>query len=175
MTRGSILYKAPLGLSSHRSDDHGRSQKKMPFQKHREEEEAKKKRAEDETTRLYAEFVESFQGDNAPGSKAFVRGGTINSGEKAKVDMEGGNSKDVVSGSKKGSSLAKLIIDIWGFNLDRRFRLREDQQVFIVDLLLIVIQLISMLLIQLLEVVSSMAFDRRIISTRRLGPILWNF
>ncbi|KAI3728188.1 hypothetical protein L6452_16820 [Arctium lappa] len=79
------------------------TRKKTPFQKHREEEEAKKKRAEDETARLYAEFVESFQGDNAPGSKAFVRGGTINLGEKAKADMEGGNSKDVVSGSKKGS------------------------------------------------------------------------
>ncbi|KAJ9549654.1 hypothetical protein OSB04_022197 [Centaurea solstitialis] len=79
------------------------TRKKTPFQKHREEEEAKKKRAEDETARLYAEFVESFQGDNAPGSKAFVRGGTINPGEKAKSNLEGGNSKDVVSGSKKGS------------------------------------------------------------------------
>ncbi|XP_024994366.1 LOW QUALITY PROTEIN: protein RRC1-like [Cynara cardunculus var. scolymus] len=79
------------------------TRKKTPFQKHREEEEAKKKRAEDETARLYAEFVESFQGDNAPGSKAFVRGGTINPGEKVKADIEGGNSKDVVSGSKKGS------------------------------------------------------------------------
>ncbi|TKY45632.1 RNA recognition motif (RRM) containing protein [Spatholobus suberectus] len=45
------------------------TRKKTPFQKHREEEEAKKKRAEDETARLYAEFVESFQGDSAPGQK----------------------------------------------------------------------------------------------------------
>ena len=30
-------------------------------------------RAEDETARLYAEFLESFQGDSAPGSKAFVQ------------------------------------------------------------------------------------------------------
>ncbi|RWR75860.1 protein RRC1 isoform X1 [Cinnamomum micranthum f. kanehirae] len=79
------------------------TRKKTPFQKHREEEEAKKKRAEDETARLYAEFVESFQGDNAPGSKAFVRGGTINPNEKLKTDSEGGNSKDGASVPKKGS------------------------------------------------------------------------
>lgn len=46
-------------------------------------------RAEDETARLYAEFVESFQGDNAPGSKTFVRGGTINPNDKLKDDSEG--------------------------------------------------------------------------------------
>ncbi|KAM1550433.1 hypothetical protein PS1_043229 [Malus domestica] len=79
------------------------TRKKTPFQKHREEEEAKKKRAEDETARLYAEFVESFQGDNAPGSKAFVRGGTINPNEKVKPDSEGEKSKDGVSVPKKGS------------------------------------------------------------------------
>lgn len=95
------------------------TRKKTPFQKHREEEEAKKKvgltypiqlvlvrmsrktylgdhigfcllqRAEDETARLYAEFVESFQGDIMPGSKTFVRGGTINPNEKLKDDSEG--------------------------------------------------------------------------------------
>ncbi|KAF7833726.1 protein RRC1-like isoform X1 [Senna tora] len=79
------------------------TRKKTPFQKHREEEEAKKKRAEDETARLYAEFVESFQGDSTPGSKAFVRGGTINPNEKLKADSEGEKSKDGVSGTKKGS------------------------------------------------------------------------
>ncbi|KAF8392994.1 hypothetical protein HHK36_021235 [Tetracentron sinense] len=79
------------------------TRKKTPFQKHREEEEAKKKRAEDETARLYAEFLDSFQGDNAPGSKAFVRGGTLNPNEKLKTDSEGGNSKDGVSVPKKGS------------------------------------------------------------------------
>ncbi|KAH9625865.1 hypothetical protein KSS87_008003 [Heliosperma pusillum] len=79
------------------------TRKKTPFQKHREEKEAKKKRAEDETARLYEEFIESFQGEDAPGSKAFVRGGLINPNEKAKADSEGGNSKDGVSGSKKGS------------------------------------------------------------------------
>ncbi|KAK9077816.1 hypothetical protein SSX86_006154 [Deinandra increscens subsp. villosa] len=77
------------------------TRKKTPFQKHREEEEAKKKRAEDETARLYAEFLESFQGDNASGLKTFVRGGTVNPDDKVKSDT-GGNSKDV-SGSKKGS------------------------------------------------------------------------
>nr|GMD49483.1 protein RRC1-like isoform X1 [Ipomoea batatas]GMD53620.1 protein RRC1-like isoform X1 [Ipomoea batatas]GMD56558.1 protein RRC1-like isoform X1 [Ipomoea batatas]GMD58462.1 protein RRC1-like isoform X1 [Ipomoea batatas] len=65
------------------------SRKKTPFQKHREEEEAKKKRAEDETARLYQEFVESFQVDDVPGSKAFVRGGVINPNEKLKNDSEG--------------------------------------------------------------------------------------
>ncbi|KAL8521814.1 hypothetical protein ACS0TY_012107 [Phlomoides rotata] len=79
------------------------ARKKTPFQKHREEEEAKKKRAEDETARLYQEFVESFQADNTPGSKAFVRGGTINPNDKLKNDLEGGNSKDEGSGIKKGS------------------------------------------------------------------------
>ncbi|KAJ4952060.1 hypothetical protein NE237_028892 [Protea cynaroides] len=79
------------------------TRKKTPFQKHREEEEAKKKRAEDETARLYAEFVESFQGDITPGSKAFVRGGTINPNDRIKTESEGGNSKDVVSAPKKGS------------------------------------------------------------------------
>ncbi|XP_041016925.1 protein RRC1-like isoform X1 [Juglans microcarpa x Juglans regia] len=79
------------------------TRKKTPFQKHREEEEAKKKRAEDETARLYQEFVESFQGDITPGSKAFVRGGTINPNEKVKADSEGEKSKDGVSVPKKGS------------------------------------------------------------------------
>ncbi|CAH9110859.1 unnamed protein product [Cuscuta europaea] len=79
------------------------SRKKTPFQKHREEEEAKKKRAEDETARLYQEFVESFQGDDVPGSKAFVRGGVINPNEKLKNDSEGGISNDEGSGLKKGS------------------------------------------------------------------------
>ncbi|KAG6739199.1 hypothetical protein POTOM_056788 [Populus tomentosa] len=79
------------------------TRKKTPFQKHREEEEARKKRAEDETARLYAEFVESFQGDNAPGSKTFVRGGTINPNEKLKIDSKGEKSKDGVSVPKKGS------------------------------------------------------------------------
>lgn len=79
------------------------TRKKTPFQKHREEEEAKKKRAEDETARLYAEFVESFQGDNVPGSKTFVRGGTINPNERVKTESEGEKSKDGVSVPKKGS------------------------------------------------------------------------
>ncbi|CAA7023252.1 unnamed protein product [Microthlaspi erraticum] len=77
------------------------TRKKTPFQKHREEEEARKKKAEDETARLYQEFVESFQGDNS--TKTFVRGGTINPGDKPKVDSEGEKSKDGGSVSKKGS------------------------------------------------------------------------
>ncbi|GAB2279962.1 Protein rrc1 [Dionaea muscipula] len=79
------------------------SRKKTPFQKHREEELAKKKRDMDETERVYEEFIESFQSDDTPGSKTFVRGGTINPNERIRNDSEGGNSKDGVSGSKKGS------------------------------------------------------------------------
>ncbi|XWS72772.1 hypothetical protein CRYUN_Cryun02cG0069400 [Craigia yunnanensis] len=79
------------------------TRKRTPFQKHREEEEAKKKKAEDETARLYEEFVASFQGDITPGSKAFVRGGTINPNERLKSDSEGEKSKDGVSVPKKGS------------------------------------------------------------------------
>ncbi|XP_076945026.1 protein RRC1-like isoform X1 [Bidens hawaiensis] len=84
------------------------TRKKTPFQKHREEEEAKKKRAEDETARLYAEFLESFQGDSA-GLKTFVRGGTVND-EKVKPDT-GGNSKEV-SASKKGSRYVPSFISL---------------------------------------------------------------
>ncbi|CAO2814679.1 unnamed protein product [Amaranthus hypochondriacus] len=79
------------------------TKKKTPFKKHREEQEAKKKRAEDETARLYEEFLESFQAEDVPGLKGFVRGGLINPNERVKTDSEGGNSKDGVSGSKKGS------------------------------------------------------------------------
>lgn len=77
------------------------TRKKTPFQKHKEEEEARKKKAEDETARLYQEFVESFQGES--GTKTFVRGGTINPGDKPKADSEGEKSKDGGSVSKKGS------------------------------------------------------------------------
>ncbi|OIV93798.1 hypothetical protein TanjilG_03761 [Lupinus angustifolius] len=80
------------------------TRKKTPFQKHREEEEAKKKRAEDETARLYAEFVESFQGDNAPGSKTFVRGGTINPNDKLKDDLDGNKEEEKPKEKEKGKS-----------------------------------------------------------------------
>ncbi|CAI9771691.1 unnamed protein product [Fraxinus pennsylvanica] len=99
-----LLAKATITLFIVKSlDDEMSSRKKTPFQKHREEEEAKKKREEDEAARLYQEFVESFQVDDTPGSKAFVRGGTINPNEKLKNYSEGGNSKDEGSGIKKGS------------------------------------------------------------------------
>lgn len=45
-------------------------------------------RAEEETARLYQEFVESFQGDNSA-AKTFVRGGTINPNDKPKPDSQG--------------------------------------------------------------------------------------
>ncbi|XP_057865763.2 protein RRC1 [Cryptomeria japonica] len=77
--------------------------KKTPFQKHREEEEAKKKREDDEAARLYEEFVQSFNGDDIPCGKTFVRGGTINPNERLKSGNEDGSSKDGSSSSKKGS------------------------------------------------------------------------
>ncbi|XP_010922016.1 protein RRC1 [Elaeis guineensis] len=81
----------------------GSSQKKIPFHRHREAEEARKKREEDEAARVYAEFVESFKADGTPGSKAFVRGGVMDPNEKLKADSEGGKSKDGASVPKKGS------------------------------------------------------------------------
>nr|PNR26056.1 hypothetical protein PHYPA_031176 [Physcomitrium patens] len=48
--------------------------KKTPFQKHREEEDAKKRRADEEAARLYEEFVESFKADDAPGGKGVCAG-----------------------------------------------------------------------------------------------------
>ncbi|KAG1338466.1 Protein RRC1-like [Cocos nucifera] len=83
----------------------GSSQKKIPFHRHREAEEARKKREEDEAARVYAEFVESFKADSTPGSKAFVRGGVIDPNDKLKADSEGGKSKDGASVPKKGSRL----------------------------------------------------------------------
>ncbi|KAL6629961.1 hypothetical protein ACP70R_029726 [Stipagrostis hirtigluma subsp. patula] len=65
------------------------SSKKVPYHKHREAEEARKKREEDEAARVYAEFVESFKGDSSSGAK-FVRGGVIDPNAKLKNDPEGG-------------------------------------------------------------------------------------
>ncbi|VFQ66734.1 unnamed protein product [Cuscuta campestris] len=104
------------------------SRKKTPFQKHREEEEAKKKRAEDETARLYQEFVESFQGDDVPGSKAFVRGGIINPNEKLKNDSEGGNSNDDVSGLKKGSRYVPSFIPPPMANKGRDYEKKKEEK-----------------------------------------------
>ncbi|KAH7416576.1 hypothetical protein KP509_14G097400 [Ceratopteris richardii] len=90
--------------------------KKTPFQKHREEEEAKKKRADEDAARLYEEFVESFKADDGPGAKAFVRGGIINpdsrddnqskerSSTSERSKAEGAGSKEGSSGSKKPGS-----------------------------------------------------------------------
>ncbi|KAI3723802.1 hypothetical protein L2E82_35560 [Cichorium intybus] len=69
------------------------TRKKTPFQKQREEEKAKKKRAKDKIAQLYVEFLESFQGDDGPGLKAFVRGGTVND-EKVKPDTDLKNEVD---------------------------------------------------------------------------------
>ncbi|KAF7089052.1 hypothetical protein CFC21_092102 [Triticum aestivum] len=78
------------------------SSKKVPFNRHKENEEARKKREEDEAARVYAEFVKSFEGESASGSK-FVRGGVIDPNAKLRADSEGGNSKDRGSVPKKGS------------------------------------------------------------------------
>ncbi|KAL2576558.1 hypothetical protein AAZV13_16G083000 [Glycine max] len=104
------------------------TRKKTPFQKHREEEEAKKKRAEDETARLYAEFVESFQGDTTPGSKTFVRGGTINPNDKFKDDSEGEKSKDGVSGPKKGRKSRNIDHFMEELKHEQEMRERRNQE-----------------------------------------------
>ncbi|KAG2440272.1 hypothetical protein HXX76_004384 [Chlamydomonas incerta] len=57
--------------------------KKTPFQKHKEAEEERKKKADEEAARVYEEFVESFS--SAPEPKrggGFVRGGTVLPGSK---------------------------------------------------------------------------------------------
>ena len=64
------------------------SSKKVPFNRHKENEEARKKREEDEAARVYAEFVKSFEGESASGSK-FVRGGVIDPNAKLRADSEG--------------------------------------------------------------------------------------
>ncbi|KAK9825189.1 hypothetical protein WJX81_005170 [Elliptochloris bilobata] len=62
--------------------------KKTPFQRHKELEEDKKRRADAEAAKLYEEFVQSF-GDGGEGEgggaapRAFVRGGTIQPGSSA--------------------------------------------------------------------------------------------
>ncbi|EMS50692.1 U2 snRNP-associated SURP motif-containing protein [Triticum urartu] len=63
------------------------SSKKVPFNRHKENEEARKKREEDEAARVYAEFVESFKGESTSGSK-FVRGGVIDPNAKLRADSE---------------------------------------------------------------------------------------
>ncbi|KAK3152304.1 hypothetical protein QOZ80_2BG0157050 [Eleusine coracana subsp. coracana] len=78
------------------------SSKRIPYHKHREAEEARKKREEEDAARVYAEFVESFKGDSSSGAK-FVRGGVIDPNAKLKTDTKGGKSKDGGSVPKKGS------------------------------------------------------------------------
>jgi len=53
------------------------AKKKTPFQKHLEQIEAKKKKEEDETAAVYADFLASFEDKPESGGKTFVRGETI--------------------------------------------------------------------------------------------------
>jgi U2-associated protein SR140 len=93
------------------------SSKKVPYHKHREAEEARKKvrvqvvfnlfcciycmllfdffsscwhvkKEEEDAARVYVEFVESFKGDSSSGAK-FVRGGVIDPNAKLKIDTGG--------------------------------------------------------------------------------------
>ncbi|KAK6158764.1 hypothetical protein DH2020_006078 [Rehmannia glutinosa] len=68
--------------------DLGKSKKSLP-------------RAEDETARLYQEFVESFSVDDTPGSKTFVRGGTINPNDRLKNDSEEEKPKEKEKGKSR--------------------------------------------------------------------------
>ncbi|KAF8062719.1 RRC1 [Scenedesmus sp. PABB004] len=63
--------------------------KKTPFQRHKELEEEKKRRADEEAAKVYEEFVESFKADepddrrgSGAGVKAFVRGGVVTPGSR---------------------------------------------------------------------------------------------
>jgi len=86
--RGDAASEADNGRTPDKMASFSVIRKKTPFQKHREEEDAKKKRADEEAARLYEEFVESFKADDVPGGKAFVRGGTINPNDRAKPSSE---------------------------------------------------------------------------------------
>ncbi|GIL64797.1 hypothetical protein Vafri_18665, partial [Volvox africanus] len=59
--------------------------KKTPFQKHKELEEERKRKADEDAARIYEEFVESFKAEDEPakrGGAGFVRGGTVLPGSK---------------------------------------------------------------------------------------------
>jgi len=58
------------------------SKKKTPFQKHKEELQAKAKKEEEAAAAVYADFVTSFEGteDPAAGAPSFVRGETVSQG-----------------------------------------------------------------------------------------------
>jgi len=53
----------------------GTSYKKTPFQKHKEDLELKKQKDDEETAKVYAEFVASFENDTTP--KTWVKGKTV--------------------------------------------------------------------------------------------------
>ncbi|KAK9865024.1 hypothetical protein WJX84_002089 [Apatococcus fuscideae] len=73
------------------------NRKKTPFQRHKEKEEDKKKRADAEAAKLYQEF-EQFFGDSRDGdSKSFVRGGTIQPGSRPNLEAKKASSKYVPS------------------------------------------------------------------------------
>lgn len=61
--------------------------KKTPYQRHKELEEEKKRKADEEAAKVYEEFVESFKGDEGPGRdsgvKTFVRGGVVAPGSRS--------------------------------------------------------------------------------------------
>eukprot|EP00958_Prasinococcus_capsulatus_P024547 scaffold3851_cov387-Prasinococcus_capsulatus_cf.AAC.4 len=56
--------------------------KKTPFEKHKEAEEAKRRREQEEAAAMYDDFVQSFEADDRSKPKAFVRGETVQQGEK---------------------------------------------------------------------------------------------
>uniref|UniRef100_K3X1G9 Uncharacterized protein n=1 Tax=Globisporangium ultimum (strain ATCC 200006 / CBS 805.95 / DAOM BR144) TaxID=431595 RepID=K3X1G9_GLOUD len=58
-------------------------QKKTKFEKDREDREAKKRQADEEAAKIYAQFVASFEDEDATLGKAFVRGETVVKGGNA--------------------------------------------------------------------------------------------
>ncbi|KAK9835798.1 hypothetical protein WJX74_008275 [Apatococcus lobatus] len=69
------------------------NRKKTPFQRHKEKEEDKKKRADAEAAKLYQEFEQFFGDSRDSDSKAFVRGGTIQPGSRPNLEAKKASSK----------------------------------------------------------------------------------
>ncbi|KAK9797001.1 hypothetical protein WJX73_002827 [Symbiochloris irregularis] len=78
--------------------------KKTPFQKHKEIEQDKKRRADAEAAKLYAEFAQSFgedpEGDKS--SKSFISGGTIQPGASSQAAQPSAGQAPPSSAKKSG-------------------------------------------------------------------------
>uniref|UniRef100_A0A0E0CGN3 RRM domain-containing protein n=1 Tax=Oryza meridionalis TaxID=40149 RepID=A0A0E0CGN3_9ORYZ len=105
------------------------SSKKVPFHRHKENEEARKKREQDEAARVYEEFVESFKGDSSSGSK-FVRGGVIDPNAKLRIDSEEPDKKKEEERPKEKERRKPRVIDEFMEELkfEKELRQRRNQE-----------------------------------------------